>query len=99
MLYHNLLDLRLTIGLQAAAESWRVVYHGCPNSIHSLICFRSKSDLVPHWMLFVRLQDVFHQLCPAVCMLLRRIPMGTVLQKASQLLNTPCICLSKENKL
>lgn len=99
MLFHYLLELSLTIGLQAAAESWCVVYHGRPNSIYSLIRFRSKSDLVPHRMFFVSLQDVFHQLCPAVCFLLRRIPVGTVLQKASQLLSTPCICLSKENKL
>lgn len=99
MLYHHLLELSLTIGLQAAAQSRRVVYHGRPNGVHSLVCLRSQSDLVPHWMFFVRLQDVFHQLCPAVCLLLRRIPTGTVLQKASQLLSTPCICLSKENKL
>lgn len=97
MLCHHFPELSLTIGLQAAAESWRVVYHGCPNSIHSLIRFGSKSDVVPHWMFFVRLQDVSHQLCPAVCLLLRRIPMGTVLQEASQLLGTPRICLPKEN--
>lgn len=99
MLDQQLLELSLTVGLQAAAESWRVVYHGCPNSIHSLIRLRSKSDLVPHWMFFVRLQDASHQLCPAGRFLLRRVPVGTVLQKASQLLRSPCARLSRQNKL
>lgn len=83
MLYDHLFEPSLTIGLQSVAESWRVIYHSCPNSIHSLIRFRSKSDLVPHWMFFVGLHDVLHQLCPGVCLLLGRVPMGTVLQKAS----------------
>lgn len=77
------LELSITIGLQAVAESWRVIYHGCPNSIHCLIRFRSKSNLVPHRMFFVGLRDVLHQLCPAVCLFLKRVPMGTFLQKAS----------------
>lgn len=99
MLDRHLREPNLTVGLQAAAESWRVVYHGRPNSIDSLIRLRSKSDLVPHWMFFVRLHDASHQLRPAVCFLLRRVPVGTLLQKASQLLSVPCACLSEENTI
>lgn len=63
-------------------EGWCVVYHGCPNGVHSLISLWPGGNLVPHWLFPAGLHEGPHELCSTVHRFLRSVPTGEVLQEA-----------------
>lgn len=76
----------ITVDLEGVVQGWCVVYHGCPDGVHSLVDLWPHGNLVPHWLFLTGLHDGPHQLCSAVGRILGRVPAGKVFQEAPKLL-------------